>query len=557
MNRFCSQCSTAFEITNDDLAFYDRVSPVFNGKKEQLPPPELCPDCRVQERLVWRAELHVFSRKSDLSRQHIFSYFPPDAPCVVWSMPEWLADNWNPIDYGRPYDFTRPFFDQFQDLMHVVPQPAASVENNENCDFINSASWCKNCYLLAGANHNEDCYYGNFVNHSKTCVDCNFVDHCELCYECIDCTGCYDVRYGQDCSNCSESAFLFGCRNSRNCFGAVNLVGKQYVFFNEQLTKDEYEKRMAGVELHHRNKVEEMRRFFETHRLRFPHRHMLGEMNENVSGNSILRSRNALHCFDVSDVEECNYCSWFHKSKNCMDCYSWGFTAEECYSCMEVGGGTYHALLSSMIYGCSDTLYCWNCRSGSKNIFGCVGLKRKEYCIFNKQYSKEEYEALVPKIIEHMQQTGEWGQFFPISVCPLAYNQTIANDYFPLNKVQATALGARWHDEAPVSQVEASIIPPDSILDCDASICDRLFTCVSTGKSFKIVPQEFAFYVRQKIPVPEKSFFTRHQDRLKKRNPRKLWNRACMKCDKKIDTPYAPDRPEIVYCETCYLETVY
>jgi hypothetical protein len=26
----------------------------------------------------------------------------------------------------------------------------------------------------------------------------------------------------------------------------------------------------------------------------------------------------------------------------------------------------------------------------------------KEYCILNKQYTKEEYEILVPKIIEHM-----------------------------------------------------------------------------------------------------------------------------------------------------------
>jgi len=31
-----------------------------------------------------------------------------------------------------------------------------------------------------------------------------------------------------------------------------------------------------------------------------------------------------------------------------------------------------------------------------------------KYCILNKQYSKEEYEELVPKIIEHMQKTGEW-----------------------------------------------------------------------------------------------------------------------------------------------------
>ena len=52
----------------------------------------------------------------------------------------------------------------------------------------------------------------------------------------------------------------------------------------------------------------------------------------------------------------------------------------------------------------------------SKNIFGCVGLKKNEYCILNKQYSKEQYGELVPKVIEFMKKTGEWGEFFP-SAC--------------------------------------------------------------------------------------------------------------------------------------------
>ena len=34
--------------------------------------------------------------------------------------------------------------------------------------------------------------------------------------------------------------------------------------------------------------------------------------------------------------------------------------------------------------------------------FGCVGFKHKQYCILNKQYTKEEYEKLVQKIIKQM-----------------------------------------------------------------------------------------------------------------------------------------------------------
>jgi len=71
-----------------------------------------------------------------------------------------------------------------------------------------------------------------------------------------------------------------------------------------------------------------------------------------------------------------------------------------------------------------------------------------------------------------------------------------------------------------------------------------------------------------KIPIPRRCFYCRHEARLKRRNPFKLWHRACMcdkenhfhgagKCEVEFETAYAPDRPEIVYCEKCYQAEVY
>ncbi len=47
---------------------------------------------------------------------------------------------------------------------------------------------------------------------------------------------------------------------------------------------------------------------------------------------------------------------------------------------------------------------CFYCKllTGCQNCFGCISLRNASYCILNKQYTKEEYEALVPQIIEHM-----------------------------------------------------------------------------------------------------------------------------------------------------------
>jgi len=40
------------------------------------------------------------------------------------------------------------------------------------------------------------------------------------------------------------------------------------------------------------------------------------------------------------------------------------------------------------------------------------------------------------------------------------------------------------------------------------------------------------------------------------RNPRKLYERVCDKCGKDMITTYSPERPEVVYCESCYNKEV-
>ena len=102
---------------------------------------------------------------------------------------------------------------------------------------------------------------------------------------------------------------------------------------------------------------------------------MIGEHNENVSGNAVHRSKNAAVCFDVSDVEDCRYCSWFHSAKDCMDCFAWGLSAELCYECMEAGEDSYGVLFSVTTFGCREVLYSY-CSMYSSKCFGCVGTKR-------------------------------------------------------------------------------------------------------------------------------------------------------------------------------------
>jgi len=205
----------------------------------------------------------------------------------------------------------------------------------------------------------------------------------------------------------------------------------------------------------------------------------------------------------------------------------------------------------------SDMLYCSLCHH-SNHCFGCVGLRRKKYCILNKQHSKEEYEELVPKIVEHMRGTGEWGEFFPVSIATYAYNETIAQDYYPLTKDEVKRRGWQWFDDVEKKEQKTGEPAelPDSIDDTPEDICGKILTCEESGRQYKVIPQELEFHKKLHVPLPRTSFFKRYRNQLAMRNKRILHNRKCDKCGAAIRTSYQPGRPEQIYCEPCYQESL-
>jgi len=199
--------------------------------------------------------------------------------------------------------------------------------------------------------------------------------------------------------------------------------------------------------------------------------------------------------------------------------------------------------------------------NGTSHCFGSVSLKKARYCILNKQYSKEEYETLIPKIIEHMKETREWGQFFPSSMSLFGYNETKAQEFFPLNREQALERGYLWSDyERPQptaqKQIRASDLP-DSIESVPDDIINWAIECEDSGELYKITRLELNLYRKLGLPIPRKAPNVRYMNRLNRRHSIFLWDRTCDQCHKSIKSTYAPDAEEMVYCEACYLKEVY
>ncbi len=560
MTPSCTNCGQTFEITSEDLAFLDKLSPIIGGKKQDLPAPAFCPMCRRQRRYAFRNERNLYHRKCAKTGKQIISQFAnPDVKVYLNS--EWWSDSWNGLDFGRDVDFSRPFFDQLQELRLAVPHPCvANDSSNVNSDYANQTGYLKNCYLLFDSDYDDSCLYLQSGKHCVSCTDSLLLFHCELCHDCIDCSHCYRCVYLQDCENCSDSYFLRDCKGCKWCFGCSGLRNKEYCMFNEVLPKDEYLKRIAAFRLATdsgmKHAKEQIRAWFLKHPVKEHH----NVSAEGSTGDYLANTQNLFRCFDCKDARDCRYCtSVSDNATDCMDYDIFGFNAELLYDVITSGYNTSRVLFSFDCWsGVHDLLYCDTCPHSSY-LFGCVGLKKNKYCVLNKQYTKEEYEELVPKIIAHMRKTGEWGHFLPIEKSFFGYNETAADQHFPLTRKEVEKRGWRWFEE-PEKKDQYLGPPaaiPDDIADVSDDILKQILLCEATGKPYKIIPQELTFYREMQLPIPRLCPERRHQERFEDRNPRRLWERTCAKCQKPITTSYSPDRPEIVYCEECYLATVY
>lgn len=548
MQKTCATCAAGFEVTDVESNILSTI---------KVPEPEQCPACRRQQRLLFRNFFYLYHRTCDLTKKKIISMYDEDVPFPVYETHEWWSDRWDALTHGLKWSEDIPFFDQLKTLHETVPRMSVMNTASDNTDYCNMCFYSRNCYLVHGCVNSEDCMYGHIVWRSKDCYDCLYLYQCEWCCECIDCIGCHSLSYSQDCDNCSDSMFLIRCTGCKDCLGCVGLKNKQYYIFNEKHTKEEYQKKLSELQTGSSAIVkiakEKVRELCSQEIVKNYH----GYNSENVTGDYLYNSHNIIAGYDLKECEDSAHIATCESFKDCMDCNFSGTAAEWSYQCLTIEG---HSLISchTCLKGCANLLLCDNCYA-CKDCIGCVGLKNKQYCILNTQYKKEEYETLKKEIIEHLQSLNEYGTFFPSSMSPFGYNESIAYHYFPLEKEEVLKRGWKWKEEQEKSEqyLGAKMSIPENIADVTDDITSKIFTCESTGKLYKILPQELAFYRQRQLPLPRQCFDARIAVRFAARNPRVLWDRECAKCSKAIQTTYAPERLETVYCESCYLAEVY
>ena len=562
VTKTCRNCKTDFTIEPADFAFYEKM---------QVPAPTFCPDCRLQRRLSWRNERTLYSRDCSMCRAHIVAQYPKDTSFPVYCRTCWYSDDWDPTSCGRDFDFLRPFFEQFKELQNVVPRLNLQVDNCVNCDYANYLANSKDCYLVVAGPNNEECMYSYRLLFSKNCIDTTLINKSEYCYESIELLESSGVLFSQDIASSVNINFCYDLRGCNDCFMSSNLRNASYVFRNERLSKEEYQARMKGIDTGSYEKLFGYLREYNELKERSLRKFSAQKNSVDSTGHIITNAKNCKNCFGVADIEDCRYIFSINNARDVMDANHGSISLERVYETSTAGVNVNNVKFSLDVWPDGQFVqYSDSCRIGVSNIFGSICLRKKQYCILNKQYTKEGYQALFPKIIEHMHRTGEYGEFFPSALSPFAYNETAAQEYFPLTKNEAESRGLRWRGQGE-KNYKVTLQPedlPDHIKDVHDSITNEIIGCAhgSTGSpqaqrcnhgcstAFRIIPKELEFYRRHNLALPRLCPNCRHHRRLVERNPPRLWHRQCMKpgCSNEFETSYAPGRSEIIYCESCY-----
>lgn len=546
MNKTCNHCQKEFTITEEELGMYGKVG---------IEIPEICFKCRVGQQFAFWPFGKFRVGKSDYSGEQIITTYPENPRFPIYTNKEWHSDVWDGLSYGTDYDESRSFFDQIKELQEKVPRPHHAGVQNTNCDWCDDSWRSKDCYLSRSMEECEGLYYGYRNFRSKNSIDMTFCFDLENSYDCTYCFKSYNLKYSINSRDCVDSYFLYDCRNCSNCFLSYNLRNKMYCIENVQYSKEEYFEKLKEYNLTSRKSINTFKdKLNELIKNNVIHRETFNSQIQKSTGDFLAQVNNCINCFGYSESEEVYNAVRGFKSVTTIDCNGCWYlnSSGNSFGCVHAYGLKYcswsPSRYSEYLDLCEECEYC----------FGCVGLKKKKYCILNKQYTKEAYETLKEKIIADMKNRGEYGQFFPYSMSLLPYNLSTASFYVPKTKEEVQKLGGYWFD-GELTQVngEPSSLIPDSLVEVEDSITTKPFICDKSGFRFNIAQNELAFYRKWEIPLPNTHFDVRTRERLSLLTSIELHNSKCFFCSKDIRISYKPEWGyKKIACEDCYKKEV-
>jgi hypothetical protein len=537
----CEETGEEFEITKEEFALYRSLG---------MPLPTVAPWVRHRRQRAFVAGFYLY-RRTQPDGSFLITMYDPECPVPILAPPVWYSDAFDPLTYGRPLDPNRSFFDQWLAFSPYVPRPAIMNDpKSENSSWSVYSYNVKNCYFTYGGGGGENLTFCERFGDYKNSVDSAGGSLSEWCYETVICNHCARAFFSERCESCLDIYFCLNCISCQDCFGCTNLEHKQFCFFNEQLTESEYRKRLKEIDLKDYKVLEQYKqKASEIWNKAWRVAGRNSRIEESI-GDELMDCRDVVGV-DMAQVERAYNCFAITGAKDVIDSSSSERPLERTANTIYALG--YDLKMVSACINGLDLEYC-ELMFSSEHCFGCIGLTHKRFCIFNKQYTEEEYWPLVDAIKTAMLARGEYGEFFPYRASLFAYNASHADALHPLSKEEATTLGSRWYSfqhelTAPASPIEELPLCLDETFD---DVLSKSFRCPVSGHAFRYVKPELDFHRQFGIALPRVAPAVRRTDRANRQLPMHLYKRTCGKCQKQIFARIPPSSPLPLLCESCY-----
>ena len=330
------------------------------------------------------------------------------------------------------------------------------------------------------------------------------------------------------------------------------------MFKNEQLSKEEYEKRIKEIDFGNGREIEKQKISFKEFCDNALRRSVHNVNVANCVGDGLTESKNCHFALRGSKGEDLKYCDIFISTKDSMDLLN-SADGENNYESVVVFGSNNRFCMYCRNVESSE--FCVECRNCS-NCFGCIGLRNKKFHIFNKPFPEDKYWVKVNEIKSKMSERGEYGEFFPLEMGFMPYQSSFGQMYFPLNGELAGKMGIPWYAEPVLRLSTEEVLKnddlPTNIVDARDDILQRTITCEESGAPYRLTKMELDFYRRMNLPVPRKHPWRRMQDRIKREHGIILYPFLCPQCAETSWSVYNEEDQKRyrIYCEKCYLKEV-
>jgi len=529
-------------------------------RRFNVPPLKICINALWKWMGYYDAGFQFWWNKHAETGKPVLSFHHPASGIRVLPDPEWHAKDFSSIT--QEVDPSQPFFDQLRVFELKVPfmatfnrvEPENSItlfSFGDRNSYFTFACQSERCFFSAGAFQVEN---SSLLWLTSQTTDSHWVLKSQRLFRC---------RYIRESLDCIDGAFLFDCRNCQNCFGASNKRNRQYVFMNEQLTKEEYEKRLAEIDLGKRSEVEKYSQMFDEMLARegvWPENFNVN--TQESSGEYLTNAVRCFECFDSYDAPTDQYrCAWNYGA-NQNNAHMWGsLDSSDCYMTVACPNSnkTNFSYRSFRLDNCEFCMM----SSDLRDCFGCIGLKKKQFCIFNKQYSEVDYWRLVDELKCAMLERGEYGSYLPTSMSSTYVPESGAVIYagaspeelarFGGNLFDAETDGATGADRVDPSKARRREDIPDSIDEItDDWIGVPIYDEVSK-RTFTFLRPEVEHYRALRIAPPNTHFIRRLCEVSHAGQVTTFTRAACAKCQQAVTVAKNIRYPHRrIYCKSCY-----